>query len=140
MKRFANVLRKALRTLPIVVWAVMGSGHSAWAGEASILFVDCERQGPAWRIAVTVRHADDGWNHYVDEWRVVSEKGEVLARRILQHPHVEEQPFTRHLTDVQIPPIERKFYVEAHDNVHGWNKDRVLVDLTKPKGERFQVQ
>jgi len=135
MKPVEKVLRSAIVFLLL---AVPAGGASA--GEASILFVDCERQGPAWRIAVTLRHADDGWEHYADQWRLVSEAGQVLATKVLQHPHVDEQPFTRHLTDVQIPPIERKFYVEAHDTVHGWSKDRVLVDLNKTKGERYRVQ
>lgn len=110
------------------------------AGDAAIVFVDVEKQGATWNVAVTLRHADDGWDHYADQWRLVSAEGEILGTRILHHPHVDEQPFKRNLSDVRLPPVVRSFYVEAHDSVHGWNKDRVFVDLTKVRGDRFWVQ
>jgi hypothetical protein len=41
---------------------------------------------------VTVRHADEGWEHYADCWEVLTLDGEVLATRELAHPHDNEQP------------------------------------------------
>ncbi len=32
---------------------------------------------------------------YVDGWHVETAEGEILGTRILLHPHVGEQPFTR---------------------------------------------
>ena len=32
-----------------------------------------------WRFDVTVRHADEGWDHYADKWDVVAPDGTVLA-------------------------------------------------------------
>jgi hypothetical protein len=44
-----------------------------------------------------VRHEDVGWQHYADRWEVLASGGEVLATRVLAHPHVDEQPFVRNL-------------------------------------------
>lgn len=110
------------------------------AGEVSIKAVEFSRGSGDWTVNVTLQHADEGWKHYADGWRVVDGKGKVLAKRTLFHPHVEEQPFTRSLSGVNIPPKTTKVYIEAHDLVHGWSKDRVLVDLTKSSGKRFTVR
>ncbi len=110
------------------------------AGEVSIKAVKFTR-GPAdWTINVTLKHDDVGWKHYADGWRVVDTKGKILGMLTLYHPHVNEQPFTRSLSGVNIPAKMTKVYIEARDNVHGWSMDRVLVDLTKRSGERFTVR
>lgn len=44
---------------------------------------------------VTVSHPDSGWDHYADVWRIYGPDGQLLAERILVHPHETEQPFTR---------------------------------------------
>jgi hypothetical protein len=46
-----------------------------------------------YRFSVTVRHADEGWDHYADRWEVLTSDGTLLATRTLYHPHVNEQPF-----------------------------------------------
>lgn len=71
---------------------------SAWAGKADVVDGSATQTGDAWRFSATVRHADEGWDHYADAWRVVTEAGEVLGTRELFHPHVNEQPFTRSLS------------------------------------------
>ena len=113
---------------------------AAIAGEVEIVKVKFERSGDAWRVNTTLRHADSGWDHYADAWRVVSEKGDVLGTRTLLHPHENEQPFTRGLSSVFVPKGVSVVFVEAHDKVHGWSKQRVRVDLNKAKGERFEVR
>ncbi|MDX1824043.1 MAG: hypothetical protein R3354_04960, partial [Thiohalomonadales bacterium] len=67
--------------------------NMASAGQVIIRHVDFEKQGPSWTIAVTLQHADTGWDHYADGWRIVTEDGKVLGHRTLYHPHVNEQPF-----------------------------------------------
>ena len=110
------------------------------AGAVSIRHVEFQK-GPAdWTANVTLEHADSGWKHYADAWRVVDSKGKVLATRTLWHPHVDEQPFTRSMSGINIPAKTTKVYIEAHDKVHGWSKDRVLVDLTKHSGKRYTVK
>lgn len=110
----------------------------AGAGEADVLFVRAIRDGDAWRVEVTVRHADAGWQHYADWWRVLAPDGRELGRRVLLHPHETEQPFTRD-ERIRIPPDVTAVTVEAHDTLHGIGGKRVRVDLRQPKGPAFEV-
>ena len=109
---------------------MIGMAGAASAGEADVLSVDvsCD-SGLVCRFDVTVRHADAGWSHYADRWEVLSPDGEVLATRVLAHPHDNEQPFTRSLTNVSIPEGLRQVTVRARDSMHGYGGDEVVVDL-----------
>ena len=129
-------------TIGIVGFIFLGMmlNGAAIAGEVEIVKVKFERSGDAWRVNTTLRHADSGWDHYADAWRVVSEKGDVLGTRTLLHPHENEQPFTRSLGNVLVPKGISTVFVEAHDKVHGWAKQRVRVDLNQAKGDRFEVR
>lgn len=90
------------------------------AGEADVVAVDVQRESAGtYRFSVTVRHADEGWDHYADRWEVVAPDGTVLGQRVLMHPHVNEQPFTRSLSGVVIPDGIETVSVRAHDSVHG---------------------
>ncbi len=80
-------------------------------------------------FAVSVRHNDTGWDHYADWWRIKTEEGEEIARRVLTHPHENEQPFTRSLGGIIISNGIDKVIVEAHDNVHGYGGQTMVVDL-----------
>ena len=110
------------------------------ADEATIVDVVFQKTSTSmWRVDTTLRHTDTGWEHYADAWRVVDTDGNELGIRILLHPHVNEQPFTRSV-QLTIPESVIKVFVEARDKVHGWNRDRVAVDLLADKGERFVVR
>ncbi|MFO7603161.1 MAG: hypothetical protein R6X06_05015 [Gammaproteobacteria bacterium] len=111
----------------------------ALANEVSINNVRFTYTNGTWTVHVTVEHADTGWEHYADGWRVVDAEGNVLGSRTLYHPHVNEQPFTRSLSGLHIPENLDEVYVEAHDKVHGWSQDRVKVSLNDPAGERYQL-
>jgi hypothetical protein len=82
--------------------------------------------GDAWRFDVTVRHGDTGWDHYADAWTVSAPDGTVLGTRILLHPHVDEQPFTRSLDGVAVPGGVDEVRIRARDSVHGWGEVFVL--------------
>lgn len=101
---------------------------TAWAGEVRVVDAEFEQRGGDWQVSVTLEHADTGWEHYADAWRILDEDGEVLATRTLHHPHVQEQPFTRSLSPVTLPS-SGTLYIEGHDTVHGWS-DRMAVDLS----------
>ncbi|MHC4607908.1 MAG: hypothetical protein ACYTAF_13425 [Planctomycetota bacterium] len=90
------------------------------AGEADVEAIEVRCSGPSvCTFHVSVRHADEGWEHFANRWEIVGPDGEVLATRVLQHPHVDEQPFTRSLPDVAIPEGLSEVTVRAHDSVHG---------------------
>lgn len=82
-----------------------------------------------WRFDVTIRHPDTGWDHYADGWRVLDMDGNELGLRVLYHPHVTEQPFTRSLSGVVIPEGATQVQIQARDLPKGWNSDAVTVDL-----------
>ena len=120
--------------------ALMSTPGAAFAGEVEIVHASFRQSNPgSWAVEVTLRHEDEGWEHYADAWRVMSAQGDVLGTRTLYHPHVNEQPFTRGLATVLIPVDSKIIYVEARDNVHGWSPQRLEVDLDERQGDRFEV-
>ena len=100
----------------------------------------------SWTFHVTVSHPDTGWEDYVDGWDVVLPDGTILKvqegdvfTRLLLHPHVDEQPFTRSQSGILIPENVTQVTVRAHDLVDGFGGQEVVVDLTKDSGENFEV-
>lgn len=94
-----------------------------------------------YRFSVTVRHADEGWDHYADVWEVYDpETGEVHGTRELLHPHDAEQPFTRSLGGVRLPGDVRVVTVRAACNVHGFGGREVVVDLDTDEGDGYEVR
>jgi hypothetical protein len=82
-------------------------------------------------FSVTLEHADQGWNHYADQWDVVTLDGVLLKSRILHHPHETEQPFTRSLSGVVIPAELNRVKIRARDSVHGYSAQEFVVDLPR---------
>ena len=132
-KHFSAVL------IAVTLLSTSGAAIIAYAGEVEIVHTRFRATGGEWSVDVTLRHGDTGWDHYADAWRVVGGDGTIFGTRTLFHPHENEQPFTRSLGGVAIPADMSTVYVEAHDKVHGWSPQRVPVDLSKSKGERFEV-
>ncbi len=90
------------------------------ADKVAIVNVNVSPQGGhAYRFDVTLKHHDEGWGHYANKWRVLAPDGTVLGERVLLHPHVSEQPFTRSLGAVEIPADIHEVDVRAWDTVHG---------------------
>lgn len=98
------------------------------AGEADVINVDVKGSGNQFTFSVTVRHDDEGWDHYADRWDVVGQDGTIYGQRVLAHPHVDEQPFTRSGT-FTIPSGVSVVVVRAHDSVHGLGGQEVIVTL-----------
>ncbi|WP_455206530.1 hypothetical protein [Kaarinaea lacus] len=120
----------AVRKFALLISVYSLGGLSAVnAGEVEIVKVKAEKQRAGWVFHVTLKHGDTGWDHYADGWRVVTEDGKELGTRTLYHPHVDEQPFTRSLADVNIPADISAVYIEAHDKVHGWSKQKYRVKI-----------
>ena len=108
--------------------AVFLASSAAVAGEAEVIDVKVTAAASGFRFEVTVRHDNEGWDHYADRWEVLGPDGEVLAVRVLAHPHEYEQPFTRGLTGVEIAAGVRR--VRVHDSVHG---EGAAVDVELPR-------
>lgn len=111
---------------------VLQGAGLAVAGEADVVAVEAvEESAGTWRFDVTVAHADEGWDHYADRWEVLAPDGRVLGTRVLLHPHVGEQPFTRSLGGVAIPQEIDRVTVRAHDSVHDYGGAEVTVELAQ---------
>lgn len=115
------------RVLIPIALSVMSA---AMAGEADVVEVEvgCDAESGC-DFNVTVRHADEGWEHYADRWEVLTLDGEVLATRELAHPHENEQPFTRSLRGVRVPEGVDRVLVRAKDSVHGFGGKTISVNL-----------
>jgi len=101
---------------------------AAYAGEADVIKVDVKRTGgDTYFFKVTVRHEDEGWDHYANKWDVVAPDGTILGTRTLYHPHVDEQPFTRSLSDVKISESITEVTIRAHDSVHEYGGKTMSV-------------
>ena len=88
------------------------------ANEADIVDVKIFKTGrDKFRIDATVKHADTGWDHYSNKFEVLDTEGNLLVTRVLHHPHVDEQPFTRSLT-LEIARDIEEVVVRAGDSVH----------------------
>ena len=111
------------------------------ANDVKILAVDLYNSNDnSWLVKVTLEHSDTGWDHYADNWQVVDTEGNVLGSRVLQHPHIKEQPFTRDLAGVKIPDGVTTIYIKAHDKVHGWTTNELKVDLNKVTGRHLRIE
>jgi desulfoferrodoxin (superoxide reductase-like protein) len=109
---------------------------------AQVEFVELVRLSPnEYRVSVTVLHNDEGWDHYADAWQIVNqETGEIIAERILAHPHDNEQPFTRSINRVRFAETQTMLVVRAKCNIHGFGGREVVIDMLKDSGEGYQIK
>jgi hypothetical protein len=115
--------------IPGLVLAAMLSG-SALAGEADVIDVKVRSAGgAAYDFDVTIRSNDTGWNHYADAFEVLAPDGTLLGQRVLLHPHVEEQPFTRDLHGVEIPPGIDQVTIRARHEPKGYDGETMTIAL-----------
>jgi hypothetical protein len=112
-----------------LLFCICAAAGPALADPPGITDVTARAAGDAWRVSVTIAHPDTGWDHYADGWRIETAEGTVLGTRVLAHPHVTEQPFTRSLSGVDIPSGIQTVYIRARCSVDGWNAGRVALDL-----------
>jgi len=102
----------------------------ALANEVEVVNVKAtQASDKTWSFAVTLKHADEGWDHYANEWQVIAPDDKILATRTLYHPHVNEQPFTRGTQGVKISGDIKTVRIIAKDTVHGLSKNAVELEL-----------
>ena len=78
---------------------------------------------------VTVSSPYDSPKRYADAFRVMGKNGVVFGERKLLHDHGDEQPFTRDLYGVKIPPGIRLVAIQARDQQYGYGGKTVEVVL-----------
>jgi len=122
--------KDTMRRFTIALAFTLAWPLAALAGEADVVAVEITRQDARrFSFSVAVRHADSGWDHYADGWRVLDMDGNELGIRVLVHPHEAEQPFTRSLGSVQLPQGTTQVQIQARCLVDGWSKHTETVAL-----------
>ena len=121
-------MRCKFKLFAAISFALLPTSVSAGTADVTKANVTCQSDSTC-QFTVTLRHADKGWDHYADRWEVLSLEGEVLGTRILYHPHVNEQPFTRSLGGVRIPTSTKQVRIRARDSVHGYGGKEIIVAL-----------
>lgn len=81
------------------------------------------------KFDVTISHADEGWTHFANGWQIFTTTGELLGHRALVHPHVKEQPFTRSIRNIKIPPSIDTVILKANDSLHGESDRKYVLKL-----------
>jgi len=108
--------------------------EAVWARPADVVDAHAACSGHeevVCQFTVTVRHADEGPHHYADKWEVLSLDGTVLQARILHHPHINEQPFTRSISGVHLSPSTKQVRIRAHVSKHGYGGKELIIDLPR---------
>ncbi len=107
-----------------------GAAPPATSGCADVVAATARRTDAGiYTFEATVASADTGWEKYADAWEVVAPDGVVLATRVLTHPHVDEQPFTRSQPGVAVPADVATVTVRASDSVAGFCGSSVTVTV-----------
>lgn len=122
---------KSAAQLIAITYVLTIASASAIAGKADVEAATASKSGNSWTISAKIRHADEGWKHYANSFQVLAMDGTVLGTRVLFHPHVNEQPFTRSLGGVNIPAGTTKIRVRAGDLMHGYGGKEVVLELGK---------
>ena len=121
--------RAFFSTIAIAVICLSGAAE---AGEADIVKARAKQaRDGSWTLSATVRHGDEGWDHYADQWEALTPEGDLVATRVLAHPHVDEQPFTRSLSGVVIDPAIAELVFRARDSVHGYGGQETRIELQR---------
>ena len=95
------------------------SAADAMLATARVVSVDFSGEANAFTFEVTLESPDTGCDQYADWWEVVDLDGNLLYRRVLEHSHVMEQPFTRDGGPVDIA-ADKEVYVRMHMNNSGY--------------------
>lgn len=118
--------------LSILVLLAGPAVHAGESGEADVAGVEVTRTGDdTFRFNVTISSNETGWDYYADAFEIVGPDGEVLGRRTLHHPHVDEQPFTRSLGGVEIPAGIDTVTIRAHHSEAGYDGRTLTVELPR---------
>ena len=114
---------------------------SVYANEVEVVDVQANQSSDkSWHFSVTLKHADEGWDHYANEWQIIAPDNKVLGTRTLYHPHVNEQPFTRSLNGVKIPADVKTVRIIAKDTVHGLSTKAAQLELSSKELKQITLE
>ena len=100
------------------------------ASDAKIIKASAElTSAQKFNISVTLEHADEGWEHFANAWRVYTMEGELIGERVLHHPHVKEQPFARTLLGLSVPADVKEVVIVAVCSTTGESKNSYPLKL-----------
>lgn len=135
-----NRTSRLLMTRLVLVFRALFFSMGSHAGEADVVGAKATKTGnDTYRFDVTVAHQDTGWDHYANVWQVIGPDGAILGERVLAHPHVNEQPFTRSLSGVTIPADVKGVTLRAGDLVHAFGGAEVYLELPEESGQSVTV-
>jgi hypothetical protein len=95
-----------------------GGGDPADA-TADVVGVEVTGDPGAYTFSVSVRSDETGCEQYADWWEVLTSGGALVYRRILEHSHPSEQPFTRTGGPVDVTAADA-LVVRAHLHPNGY--------------------
>jgi hypothetical protein len=101
----------------------------AHAGDADVTGVVARQRAGLYDLDVTIRSKDTGWERYADRIEALGPDGTVLGTRVLEHPHEDEQPFTRDLYELRVPAGIARVTVRAHFKPTGFDGATATVPL-----------
>jgi len=111
------------------------------ANEVEVVNIKAKQsKDKTWNFDVTLKHADEGWDHYANEWQIIAPNNKILGTRTLYHPHVKEQPFTRSLSGVKIPKDVKIVRVIAKDTVHGLSHKAAEIELATTEVNKIMLE
>lgn len=87
--------------------------------KAIVVSVTVSGNENAYTFSVGVQSPDQGCDQFANWWEVITEDGNLLYRRLLNHSHVNEQPFIRSGGSVNISS-DQVVIVRAHMNSSGY--------------------
>lgn len=123
-----TLIRQTLLALSVTAMPA-AVGH---AGEADVIDVTVRHAGGnVYDFDVTVRSNDKGWHYYADRIEALAPDGSILGTRVLLHPHETEQPFTRDLYGVEVPPDTGQVVLRAHHKPAGFDGATMTVELPR---------
>ncbi len=119
-------MKRLCSTLTILI-GMIAQGY-VYGGEVEIVKVTVVCSSTC-TFSVTLKHGDEGWDHYANQWDVMTMDGELLKSRVLFHPHVDEQPFTRSLSGVKVPAGTTRVKIRAKDLKHGYSSKEYTAQI-----------
>lgn len=128
-------MNPSIRLATMGIWIatlliIMTFSTQASAGGADVIDASATQEpNGRYTVTATILHKDEGWKHYVNRFEVLTPDGKLIGARYLGHPHVNEQPFTRSATSVNVPEGINEIRIRAHDNVHGFSGKEFTLKL-----------